>query len=211
MGAEKGPRAQGSGVLETPGGIYLKCPECGRDVLHEVLKGRARRRGGGIRLDALVKCGRCGCVRRAEVREEAERMVPAVLSDAGASERRKVPLDPSASVSVGDELVVDGLRCLVTSIEAGGARRSSAKVPEICTLWLKRFDRVRVRVSVNAGRRTLPREFWAPPEKEVAIGDVVEAGGVRVLVHSMSVGGRKLRKGSAKARDIVRIYGREVE
>jgi len=209
-GAEESAAGPGKRV-DAPSALYLRCPGCGAEELHEVLKGRARRRGGGLSLDALVRCGRCGLVRRAMVREGGERSVRAVLSDAGASQRLSLNLDEGSVLSVGDELIMNGLRCLVTSLEAGGGRRRSARVPEIQTVWLKRFDRVRVRVSVNAGRRTLPRELWAAPEDEIGVGDVVSAGGVRVLVHSLSVGGRRLRRGSARARDISRLYGREVE
>ncbi|MGQ9582421.1 MAG: HVO_0476 family zinc finger protein [Thermoplasmatota archaeon] len=219
MGGGHAPQAQAAGAaegsggrsLELPAGVYLPCRECGREGLHEVLKGRARRRGGATRLDALVRCGSCGSVRRELVVEGGEREVRAVLSDQGSSVRRSIALDKGLRVSTGDELIVNGLRCVVTSIEASGARKRRAAVPEIQTLWLKRFDRVRVKVSISIGRRTVARDFWALPEEELEIGDVLEVGSARVLVHALSVGGRILRRGAARARDVKRVYGREVD
>ena len=79
------------------------------------------------------------------------------------------------------------------------------------TVWLKRYDKVKLKVSVNTGRRTKSLELWAAPEERFEVGDIVTAGGMKVLIHSMNTGGRKLKRGSAASKNIRRIYGREVE
>jgi uncharacterized Zn finger protein len=232
--------------VEIPNALYLECPECSEETLHEVLKGRGSERAGGVRLSALVKCQECGTIRTVEIHEQAERAVEAVLSDGDRSTRCAVPLDPSSVVSVGDVLMLgeagaggaeedgagvkgerpkrekgaddervstpeEGLPCLVTAIEVKTRRVPRAKASAVDTLWLKRYDRVKVKVSVNTGRKTVSRDFWAAPDERFEIGDVISAGDMKVLVHSLNTGGRRLRRGSAVASEIRRLYGREVE
>lgn len=239
--------------MEIPNALYLECPDCGEETLHEVLKGRGSEGARGIRLSALVKCQQCGTIRTVEVREEAERPVAAVLSDGDRSTRCTVSLDPGSVVSVGDVIMVggagatgagrrdlddgggagragansggtkddgadddvataeEGLPCLVTAMEVGERRVPRARASSIVRLWLKRHDRVKVKVSINTGRRTISRELWAAPDERFEVGDIVSAGDIKVLVHSINTGGRRLRRGSAEAGTIRRLYGREVE
>jgi len=228
--------------VEIPNALYLECPECEDETLHEVLKGRGSERAGGVRLSALVKCGECGTIRTVEIKEDAERSVNAVLSDEGRSTRCTVSLDPSSVVSVGDIIMIgggdeagsgeddgedggrendgdndrlstpdEGMPGLITAIEVKTRRVPRAKASTADTLWLRRYDKVKVKVSVNTGRKTISRELWAAPDEQFEIGDVISAGDMKVLVHSMNTGSRKLKRGSAAARKIRRIYGREVE
>jgi len=198
-------------TVELPGSLYLECSECGEETLHEVLKGRASDRGGEVRLSALVKCPDCGTIHRVNLREGGERLVNAIVSDLHISQRIQVPLDPASTVSLEDTIMIEGLPCLVTAIEVGGRRPGHASVPDITTLWLKRYDKVRVKFSINAGRRTVTRELWAAPDEEFEVGDVFNVQDMKVLVHAIKVPTRKLHRGSAKARDIRRLYGREVD
>lgn len=219
--------------MEIPNALYLECPECEDETLHEVLKGRGSSRAGGLRLSALVKCQQCGTIRTVEVTEQAERAVKAVLSDEGRSTRCTISLDPGSVISVGDVIMLggtgasgagddeaggdgvstpeEGLPCLVTAIEVKTRRVPRAKASTAETVWLKRYDKVKVKISVNTGRKTISREIWAAPDEQFEIGDVVSAGDMKLLVHSLNTGGRRLKRGSASARDIRRIYGREVE
>jgi uncharacterized Zn finger protein len=197
--------------VELPGSIYLECPECGEETLHEVLKGRASDRGTEVRLSALVKCPECGAIYRVNLREGGERAVNAIVSDLQLSQKLQIPLDPASTISLDDIIMVEGLPCIVTSIEVGGRRPGHARVPEITTIWLKRYDKLRVKVSINAGRSTVTRELWAAPEEEFEVGDVLNVQDMKVLVHAIKVPTRKLHRGSAKAKDIRRLYGREVD
>ena len=234
--------------MEIPNALYLRCPECADETLHEVLKGRGSERGGGRRLTALVKCGECGTVRTVDIKEEADRPVPAILSDEGRSTKCTLGLDPSSVISVGDVIMLgsgdsgpapesegagadekvgaahgssdhsgemdtaeEGLPCLITAIEVKTRRVPRAKVSAVDTLWLKRYDKVKVKISMNTGRKTISRELWAAPGEEFEVGDVLTVGDLKLLIHSMNTGGRKLKRGSAPAKKIRRIYGREVE
>jgi uncharacterized Zn finger protein len=237
--------------VEIPNALYLQCPECRDETLHEVLKGRGSERRGGIRLTALVKCGGCGAIRTVEIKEEARRSVPTILSDEGRSTKCALELEPSSVISVGDIIMLgsgdsgaadgegaqgagggrkgregggekdeedeavespeEGMPCLVTAIEVGTRRVPRAKVSSMDTVWLKRFDRVKLKVSVNTGRRTISRELWAGPEERFEVGDILTAGDMQLVIHSMNTGGRRLKRGIAAAKDIRRIYGREVE
>jgi len=220
--------------VEIPNALYLECPECEDETLHEVLKGRGSERAGGLRLSALVKCQQCATIRTVEIKEDAERAVKAILSDEGQSTRCTLSLDPGSVISVGDVIMLggaggsagkdgeggddddvstpeEGLPCLITTIEVKTRRVPRAKASTADTVWLKRYDKVKVKISVNTGRKTISREIWAAPDEKFEIGDVVAAGDMKLLIHSLNTGGRKLKRGAASARSIRRIYGREVE
>jgi uncharacterized Zn finger protein len=197
--------------MDVPGGLYLRCPDCGKETIHEVLKGRGSERGNVLKLSALVRCPECNAVRKVEIKEEGDRPVMAVLSDEGVSSRTTILMDPASKVELDDVMMVDGVLGLVTGIEVGTRRRPRAVASEITMLWLKRYDKVKVKLSINTGRRTQSREIWAAPDEEFEIGDVVSAVDMKVLVHSINAGGRRIRRGAVKACAIRRIYGREVE
>src|SRR3990170_4770677 len=124
---------------------------------------------------------------------------------------------PSALVLVCDErgevgarLDVDGHRLEVKAIEVGERRVPASKAANVRTLWVTRVDRVRVKFSVNKGSRTVVVDIDALPDEEFEVGDIVDLGRERAVIHSIRVGSRTLRRGAAAAEDIVRMYGRIV-
>ena len=157
-----------------------------------------------------VKCSSCGRVTSVTYREDRPVAVPLVLSDREASERDAIDLGPEELVSVGDRLDHAGHRIEVTSIEVGERRVPSAAAKAIRMLWAKRRDRVVVKFSVNKGNRTVSHEFEAAPDEEFEIGDIVDLGRERAVIHKMHVGTTTMRRGAARAEDIVRIYGKLV-
>ena len=81
---------------------------------------------------------------------------------------------------------------------------------DIDTIWAKRGDKVWVSFSVNMGNRTVARRVLAAPDEEFVVGDIVDLGRDRVVVHRIRIAHRTLREGSVPAEDIVRAYGRVV-
>jgi uncharacterized Zn finger protein len=49
--------------------------------------------------------------------------------------------------------------------------------------------------------------MMAVPDEEFFIGDILEFQKKQVVVHSIRIQERTIRKGSALAREIVRVYG----
>ena len=109
---------------------------------------------------------------------------------------------------VDDELFVGGTHVVITSIESNGKRVRRSAVGDIGTIWAKRYDRIRMKVSVNKGYKTVPSEFFAMPDEEFYIGDIISAGREKAVIHQMKTQRGLVRNGGAEARDIVRIYAR---
>ncbi len=85
-----------------------------------------------------------------------------------------------------------------------------ALAKEVSTLWAKRTDRVRVKFSVNKGNRTVPHEVLAAPDEEFEVGEIVDLGRDRAIVHHIRLRHRTMHEGRVRADEIVRMYGRVV-
>src|SRR3989442_114492 len=117
---------------------------------------------------------------------------------------------PDEDVTVGEELDLGDTRISVTAIESKGRRVGAEKAKSIDTVWAKRIDQVRVKFSVNKGNRTVPHEVLAAADEEFEIGEIVDLGRDRAVVHHIRTERRTLRQGRVRADEIVRMYGRGV-
>ena len=176
---------------------------------HRVLSGRLAGRDDLV-FTGTVKCSNCGRVSTVTVREDKPIGVPTVVSVRDVSERTTIDFAPDELVQVGDRIDHDGHRLKVTAIEVGERRVPASKAQDVRGLWVKQMDKVVVKFSVNKGNRTVPHEFEAAPDEEFEIGDIVDLGRERAVIHKMHVGTTTMRRGTARAEDIVRIYGKLV-
>lgn len=192
--------------MTVPASVLVECPQCKAETLHEVLSGRMGGRSVSV-LESTVKCRDCGHVHHVTVKTAKPVEVPVVISWLKESSRGKLVLGPDEVLSVGDEVMCGELPTMVTSIESRGARRKSAKASDIDTVWAKRFDKLKILFSVNAHGRTFSDFVMAVPDEEFCIGDMHEFNKRPVVIHSIRIQERTIRKGSALARDIVRVYG----
>ncbi|HVO77436.1 MAG TPA: HVO_0476 family zinc finger protein [Methanomassiliicoccales archaeon] len=192
--------------MAIPNSIYLECPNCGEKTLHEVLRGKISK--GGDVLETTVKCQKCGTVHSAVVREPRAVSVPIIVSEMGQSRRFSFEFGGDELVSVGDELFVGDANVVVTSIEKNSARVQSAPAGEISTIWAKRYDSVRVKISVNKTSKTLAAEITALPDEEFYVGDTFTVGKDEVVIHTIKTKTGTVRSGGAAARDIIRIYAK---
>ncbi len=189
--------------MTVPGALYLECPTCGEVTLHEVVHGTST--GHALEVDA--RCRTCGTVSHQAVRAAEVLKLPIVVSAGPESVRTTIEAEAEEVLSVGDELLVDGLPVMVKSIEVGHEQRaSSAPASKVKTIWAVRFDSIKVKFSINVGPRTKMAETDAAPDEEFTVGDIVEAAGVTSVIHSIKTPGGSVRRGSVAARDIVRIY-----
>ncbi len=193
--------------MTVPNALYLDCPHCGERTLHEVLRGRMGTKGV---LEATVRCQECEHVHSTVVREQQPKEISIIISDHDVSERRTLELVPQETVAVDEEIFVDDVHVRITAIEVDQNRRvQKASVEDITTLWARRFDRLKVKVSINSVHRTFARTIEATPDEEFYIGDVIEVGQDEAAIHSIKVKRRMIRnRGSAEARDIIRIYAK---
>ena len=194
--------------MAAPSALVLHCDTCG-DVPHRVLRGKVTGKDEVV-FEGVVKCSKCGQVRSVVTREPKPIDVPVIVSFLEASERTTLEFSPDEQVEVGQELELGDTRLRVTAIDVRGRRMEGALAKEVSTLWAKRTDRVRVKFSVNMGNRTVPHEVLATPDEEFEVGDIIDLGKARAIVHHIRTRHRTMREGRIRADEIVRMYGRVV-
>ncbi len=194
--------------MAAPSALVLHCDTCG-DMPHRVLRGKVSGKAELV-FEGVVKCSKCGTVRSVVTREPRPIDLPVIVSWLEASDRTTMEFSPDEVIEVGEELDLGETRISVTAIESAGARVPSAKAKDASTVWAKRVDKVRVRFSVNKGTRTITHDLIAAPDEEFAIGELVDLGRDRAIVHHIRTAHRTVREGSFRADEIVRMYGRVV-
>ena len=195
-------------IMAIPNSLYLDCPSCGEKRLHEVLKGRLSK--GRDVLETTVKCQECAHVHTTMVREPKSVKVKIIVSDMGETKSHDFEFGEDEAISVEDELWVGDMNVTITAIEMGEKRVSTAKASDVKTIWAKRFDRVRVKISVNKNSKTLAAEVYALPEEEFFVGDTMEVGKDNVVIHNIKTTDGTIRSGGVAAKDIVRIYAKSM-
>ncbi len=194
--------------MAAPSALVLHCDTCG-DVPHRVLRGKVTGKDEVV-FEGVVKCSKCGQVRSVVTREPRPIRVPLIVSFLETSERTSLEFSPDEEIEVGQTIELGDSRLRITSIEVKGRRMDGALAKEVSTLWAKRMDRVRVKFSVNKGNRTVPHEVLAAPDEEFEVGEIVDLGRDRAVVHHIRTRHRTLHMGGARADEIVRMYGRVV-
>ncbi|MDO5861496.1 MAG: HVO_0476 family zinc finger protein [Thermoplasmata archaeon] len=191
---------------EMPDTIVYVCPVCGEETEHQILKGRM----GKSTLEGTFRCNECGRVTSETIKIPEILEVPVVYSDGDVSEVTSTTLESNDIVQLEDEFEMDdGRRVCVTYVEVGDGRRvKKAVATDIKRLWVKRFDVISVKVSVNDVRRTYPLRVEAEPDDEFVVGSLLKFEDFDCLIHAIKTKGNLVRHGSAEARDIVRIYGK---
>lgn len=178
--------------------------------MHRILKGRVSGRKGET-LECVVKCSDCGEVRKATIKREKPVAVKVIVSDDDKSKRTEMELLPGEEMVVGDKMILDGQEIEVSSIESEGRRVDVALAKEIDTLWTKRADKVKVKFSISKGPRTLSKELLALPDEEFYVGDMVELGRMKVVIHKIKCRDGMVREGSAQASTILRVYAKGIK
>ena len=195
--------------MEVPSALYLECPSCGEETLHRVIKGKLGEKKN-ITLDALVKCSGCNHRYNTVITEEKPLIIPLIISEGANSTKDTIELASGETVEKGSEYQLDRNTIKITGIETEKGRVRSARARDIRTLWAKKFDRLKIRVSINKGSRTLSRVIWAVPDEEFYVGDVIRIKGDSVAIHSIKTQSGHIKRGGAQARDIVRLYAKMV-
>ena len=188
--------------------INAYCDTCGEETVHDVVRVVS---GGKKGMHLTARCTVCGLVHQVEMSFERVKEIPVVISWMGTSENDRMLAPLGEKLHVGEEIYLDDDRLLITGIEAEDGRMvKEADVERIRTLFTKRYDRVRVKVSINRGSRTTSRNIYVAPEEEFEVGDILEVDGIKAVIHRMKLDEHFITRGSAPAKKIVRIYAKEV-
>jgi uncharacterized Zn finger protein len=190
---------------DVPSAVTTRCPSCGKETLHTVLHGRT----SGATLDATVQCTTCETTHHAIVRQSRDVEVPVVLSAGSTSTRTRLTLPDDEALRLEDPFIVDGADARLTGIETrDGKRVEAALVREVQTLWMKRFDEVEVGFAINLDKKTITKSLKVEPTREFTVGEEHVFGRLRVTVHAIKTDERLLKRGSAPAGEIRRIFAR---
>ncbi len=189
-----------------PETILFECPDCKDVTEHSILKARL----GKDNVTGTFQCLVCGRIFSGTIRLPKDLTVKVLFSDGDETETTQTVLREDEIVEVGDEFDLDDGRhvCISFIDRQDGTRRKSCQATEVKALWVKAFDVLHVKVSVNDNRRTYSMYLEADPDDEFSVGMVLPFDKWDCLVHAIKTKRALLRRGSAEARDIVRIYGK---
>lgn len=195
---------------EPPSAVTTACPECGEDTLHSVLHGRLGTRGEYTTLDATVQCTECNHTHPTLIRTAKDVTLPAVISDAtGQSRKSTVEVPGDEDIRIGDGFIVDGLNCIVSGIEAKDMRRVEGAAPsEVGTVWFKEWEQLLIGFAINLDKKTITKQVPVAPDHEFSVGEEHLFGRLRVTVHAIKTKEGMLKRGTAEAGEIVRVFAK---
>ncbi len=189
-----------------PDTLFFECPDCDDETEHQVLKGRM----GKASIEGTFRCTRCNKVSSETIKIPEILEVPVVFSDGDVSEQTKTTVESNDIIALEDEFFLDdGRRVCVTHIDVeDGSNVKKALAPKIKKLWVKQFDILSVKVSVNDDRKTYSLRVEAEPDDEFVVGTQLEFEDFDCLIHAIKTKHSLVKRGAAEARDITRIYGK---
>lgn len=200
--------AKGENMIQRdmPDIIVYECPECGEETEHQILKGRM----GKATLEGTFRCNSCGRVTSETIKIPELIEVPVIYSDGDVSETTRTVLESNDIVQIDDEFELEnGMLVCVTHIDVDADRKvKKAVATDIRKLWVKRFDVLSVKVSVNDNQKTYSLRVEAEPDDEFVVGTQLEFEDFDCLIHAIKTKHSLVRRGVAEARDITRIYGK---
>ena len=188
---------------QIPQSMHAECPDCNDETLHKTLKGRMR---GKKRLEMLLKCTKCGKVHEEVLEAVGQVSVRMIISRGDKSEKSSTTFSADWELAVGDEFMHEDERLQISGIEVDGRRVEHANISQVQTLWTINYDMAKIKVSINRDGKTKSLELEVDLDEEFEVDSVIEVDGMKVKVHSIKLGNRSIRRGSAAARDIKRIY-----
>lgn len=191
---------------EMPEFLYYQCPECDDVTEHDILKARM----GKDNITGTFRCRDCGRVFTDSIKIPRSLTVPVLFSDGTVTEKTQTMLKSNEIVAEGDEFYLDdGRRVCVTLIDGiDGKKRKKRIATEIKKLWVKTFDVLSVKISVNDNRRTIPLRIDAEPDDEFGVGMTLSFENFDAQIHAIKTVDRLVRRGSAEAREIRRVYAK---
>lgn len=191
---------------ELPDTIYNECPDCGQVTEHTILRAKL----GNSNVTGTFKCNECGRVFTGTIRLPKKLEVKVLISNGDTTETAQTVLMEDEVVALGDEFDLDdGRHVCITHIDADDDKqRKKCNAPEVRTLWVKDYDVLHVKVSVNDYKKTYPMYVEADPDDEFVIGMTMHFDIWDCVIHAIKTKRSLIRRGSAEARDVVRIYAK---
>lgn len=191
---------------EMPESIFFDCPDCGEETEHLILKGRM----GRASIEGTFRCVECNRVSSETIKIPELIEVPVVFSDGDVSETTRTTVESNDIIQEEDEFFLDdGRRVCVTHIDTiDGKLKKKTIATNVRKLWVKQFDILSIKVSVNDDDHTYSLRVEAEPDDEFVVGTQLSFEDFDCLIHAIKTKHSLVKKGAAEARDITRIYGK---
>jgi len=197
-----------------PGRVHaarLRCENCGRVTDHRIVRWDPRSGGPGRHWSGVARCRACGWTHPFEVVPVARTEVDLIVSRGETSERRRVRLPASGTLTVGSRIPGARPPLEIRKITGrSGETVREAPVAEVGTVWAVPPLELRLAVSVVDGERTRSFRWVVRPDTVVEVGTRFEGEGGAVWVVAVRARGRTWRREGDRfpAREVQRLYGR---
>jgi uncharacterized Zn finger protein len=188
--------------------IYYFCEVCDDTTLHRIFA----RKTSVKKLSAKAQCIKCKSVRKVLV-DRRHITLPVVVSIFEKSIRKSVKFDATSKISVRDRFYIDDELVEVTCLDLKSGiriKKGGASADEITTIWAKIYDKILLKISVASSKKTEGVSLVVSCDKKIRIGEIIRLNSKNISVYKIRLKSRTLDKGSALARDIVRVYCREL-
>ena len=180
--------------------------DCDEETEHQILKGKM----GKASIEGTFRCTVCNRVSSQTVKIPELLEVPVVFSDGDISETTRTTIESNDIIQEEDEFFLDdGRRVCVTHIDTlDGKLKKKTIATNVRKLWVKQFDILSIKVSVNDDDHTYSLRVEAEPDDEFVVGTQLSFEDFDCLIHAIKTKHSLVKKGVAEARDITRIYGK---
>ncbi len=203
-----------------PTRLYIYCPQCDDDTLHEVVsvkggqkaKGQAVEKNRTADIECKVLCLECEMTSIQTIAISKEIDLNVIISEGANSRASTIRVAEDDILHVEQELLIEDNPVMITGIETPQRRVQRAEAKTIKTLWVKEFEIVTLKISVSRAGRTKNYTMEMDPHNEVAIGDVLRIDEKKLQVDRIKTNKGKLAKegSSEEAYRIRRAYCKEL-
>jgi len=185
--------------------IVLTCQICDLDTTHSVLSKRELKNG----LDLLVKC-ECGNVEKLHIRPPKPLYVKFTLNDGANAVSAQIELDDDEILSVDDIFEHDEKRWKVIGIENTRQEKSESCIAkEIVNVACIRWDKIRIKVTMTEGEKSISDEMFCDPDKPFVTGTIMTFKDKLWKIRAVNTSKGSSLRGRYEANRIKRLYLRE--
>ncbi|RAH15348.1 MAG: hypothetical protein CMB56_003200 [Methanobacteriota archaeon] len=179
------------------------CPTCGEEKEHEIVN----QKEVGSGLDVKVKCLDCSLVHKVHIRPPKPILLSFLLSEGPESKNVKIDVDEDELFRVGDVFEHDLKTWRINTIESTHNKFMRKSLPDrIGRITAKRFDEVRVKITINNGDFSKPGLILCEPDKIFSTGSIIEYEGEKWRIRSINTERGSTLRGKFEAYKIKRLY-----
>lgn len=190
----------------------MKCPICGSKSF-KIVKSKKRSTKSELIENLILKCCDCQTTFREELRSKKAVKKRIIISEYEKSFKDMVDVYPDEELKVGSLMQVGEIMVEISSLETkNGSRVQKSRASDLETIWgssLNNFSRVGISVDFNG--KIYSKKVEIERDFIFTIGDIIKIENITFKIKSFKTIERKMRRGSALAGVIKRIYGRPVE